>query len=53
MTIFLAIAQRKILRSPGLTAPFLRFCCFKFTDIDTRKYLTLHFIKKKQFTTET
>jgi len=25
MTILLAMAQRKILRSPGLTAPFLPF----------------------------
>jgi len=36
MTIFLAMAQQKILQSPGIAAPFLPLC-FKITDIDTWK----------------
>jgi len=54
MTIFLATAQQKILRSPGLTVPFLRFCyVLNSLTLIPEKNLTLHFIKTKQYTTET
>jgi len=54
MTIFLAMAQRKILWSRGLTAPFLRFCyVLNSLTLIPEKNITLHFIKKKQYTTET
>ena len=47
MTIFLAMAQQKILRAPGPTASLLQFCCFKLTDIDTRKKSNITLRKKE------
>jgi len=54
MTFLLAMALRKIVRSPSLTAPFLRFYyVLNSLTLIAEKHLTLHFIKKKQYTTET